>query len=82
MKHQKLKTMRVWELRDHGYSDEMRKGYRTNMREYEDAHEAYECGYEDGYEEAMEEMEGHMDHRSNYRTSYRMGERRGRKSMR
>ena len=49
--------MRVWELRDHGYSDEMRKGYRTNMREYEDVHEAYECGYEDGYEAAMEEME-------------------------
>ena len=55
--------MRVWELRDHGYSDEMRNGYRTNMREYEDVHEAYECGYEDGYEEAMEEMDGHMDHR-------------------
>ena len=54
MKHLKLKTMSVWELRDHGYSDEMRNGYRTNMREYEDVHEAYECGYEDGYEEAME----------------------------
>ena len=74
--------MRVWELRDHGERDEMRRGYRMDEREESSAHEAYECGYEDGYEAAMEEMEEKMDHRSNYRTSYRMGECRGRKSMR
>ena len=76
MEHLKLKTMRVWELRDHGERDEIRHGYRSH--DYESIEEAYECGYEDGYEEAMEEME----HRTHHRTSYRMGERRGRKSMR
>ena len=79
MEHLKLITMRVWELRDHGERDEYRGRHRMDMREYEDAHEVYECGYEDGYEAAMEEME---EHHANHSTSYRMGERRGRKSMR